>query len=340
MSPTLDMHVLRRFAANSGLVTGNFMKDLIKNTLPGFAILLGLQLGSVITLQAETDDFSLRVMSFNIYRGGTFLGQPLSQTAKVIRKAKADIVGIQETRSPDGVNAERLAELLGWNHHMNPRNKVILTRYEIAEKLRDGVKIKLPTGQMVYVFNLHLPSNPYQPYQLLNIQPKWHKHWDTPFIKTEAEAIAFAKFARGSELTTVLNQISSQTDSDIPIFVVGDFNEPSHLDWTQKAIQSGLHPIKVEYPTSLRMANAGFHDAWREVHPDEIKFPGFTWSPLTKADDPKDHHDRIDYVYFKGSQLKLVNAEIAGEKRRPADIVIRPYPSDHRAVIATFKLTN
>ena len=191
------MHVLHGYAADSGLFTRNAMKDLKKNTIPGFVILLGFQLVSVNTLQAETDDSSLRVMSFNIYRGGTFLGEPLSQTAKVIRKANADIVGIQETRSPDGVNAERLAELLGWNHHVNPRNRVILTRYEIAEKLRDGVKVRLPTGQMVYIFNLHLPSNPYQPYQLLNIQPKWHKHWDTPFIKTEAEAIAFAKLARG-----------------------------------------------------------------------------------------------------------------------------------------------
>ena len=315
------------------------MKDLIRNTIPSCVILLGFQLFSAITLLAETDDSRLRVMSFNIFRGGTFLGQPLSQTAKVICKANADIVGIQETRSPHGVNAEELAELLGWNHHVNPRNRVILTRYEIAERLRDGVKVILPTGQMAYIFNLHLPSNPYQPYQLLNIQPKWHKHWDTPFIKTEAEAIAFAKLARGSEISTILSQISALADKDIPVFVVGDFNEPSHLDWTQEAMQSGLHPVKVEYPTSLRMANAGFYDAWRKMHPDEIEFPGFTWSPLTKADDPKDHHDRIDYVYFKGTQLKLVNAEIAGEKRRSADIVIRPYPSDHRAVIATFKLT-
>ena len=108
-------------------------------------------------------------MSYNIYRGGTFRGQALSQTAKVIQEAKADIVGIQETRSPDGVNAEELARLLGWNHHVNPGNRVILTRYEIVEEMRDGIKVKLPSGQEAYLFNLHLPSNPYQPYQLLGI---------------------------------------------------------------------------------------------------------------------------------------------------------------------------
>ena len=334
------MRVRRACTADSGTATKKAMNDIIRNTIPSCLILLGVQFFSINPLLAETDESCLRVMSFNIYRGGTFLGQPLSQTAKVICKANADIVGIQETRSPDGVNAERLAKLLGWNHYVNPRNRVVLTRYEIIERFRDGVKVKLPKEQMAYIFNLHLPSNPYQPYQLLNIRPKWHKHWDTPFIKTEAEAIAFAKLARGGEVSTILNQISTLAERDVPIFVVGDFNEPSHLDWTQKAMQSGMHPLKVEYPTSLRMAHAGFYDAWRKVHPDEIKFPGFTWSPSTKADDPKDHHDRIDYVYFKGSELKLVDAEIVGEKKRSADIVIRPYPSDHRAVIATFKMTN
>ena len=43
----------------------------------------------------------VKVMTYNIHRGGTTLGRhPLSQTAEVIQEAKADIVGVQETRSP------------------------------------------------------------------------------------------------------------------------------------------------------------------------------------------------------------------------------------------------
>ena len=286
----------------------------------------------------ESAPLGVKVMSYNIYRGGAFRGQALSQTAKVIQEARADIVGVQETRSPQGVNAEKLARLLGWNHHVNPRNRVILTRYEIVERHRDGIKVRLPSGREAYLFNLHLPSNPYQPYQLLGIRPKWHKHWDTPFIKTEAEAIAAAKEARGGELATLLRQIRVLPDQETPVFVVGDFNEPSHLDWTEAAAKSGRHPIKVAYPTSLAMAKAGFADAWRTVHPDEMKKPGFTWSPLTKVNDPKNHHDRIDFVYFRGKGVKSTEAKIVGENRKNADIVVSPYPSDHRAVIATFTL--
>jgi hypothetical protein len=162
--------------------------DIIKKTIhtmtaTAMLIAVGMALAAPLHAQSEKagEELSVNVMTYNIYRGGTMRGQPLSQTVRVIQEAKADIVGIQETRSPKGVNAEKLAELLGWNHHVNPRNRVILTRYEIVEEMRDGIKVKLPSGKEAYIFNLHLPSNPYQPYQLLSIKPKWHKHRDTPF---------------------------------------------------------------------------------------------------------------------------------------------------------------
>lgn len=315
------------------------MKKTIR-TITAIGMLFAVGLAFVTPLHAQSEESSVKVMSYNIYRGGTMRRQPLSQTAKVIQEAKADIVGVQETRSPSGVNAEKLAQLLGWNHYVNPRNRVILTRYEIVEEKRDGIKVKLPSGQEAYIFNLHLPSNPYQPYQLLSIKPKWHKHWDTPFIKTEAEAIASARKARGGEISALLNQIRSLPDKETPVFVVGDFNEPSHLDWTEKAAQSGRHPMKVEYPNSKEMAKAGFTDAYRTVYPDEMKNPGFTWSPMYKTDDPTTHHDRIDFVYFKGKGVKVNGAKIVGESKENADIVVTPYPSDHRAVLATFILHN
>jgi endonuclease/exonuclease/phosphatase family metal-dependent hydrolase len=302
-------------------------------------------IGRATPLPATTKESSVTVMSYNIYRGGTMRGQPLSQTARVIREAKADVVGVQETKSPRDVTAKKLAQLLGWNCYEDHWS-CILTRFEIVERIKGdrrnkgGIKVRLPSGQEAYIFNLHLPSNPYQPYQLLSIRPKWHKHWDTPFIKTEAEAIAAAKKARGGDISALLKQIRALPDKEAPVFVVGDFNEPSHLDWTEEAAGSGRHPIKVSYPNSLEMAKAGFADAWRTIYPDEMKKPGFTWTPAMKADDPETHHDRIDFVYFKGKGVKVNGAKIVGENKENADIVVSPYPSDHRAVVATFTLPN
>ena len=314
------------------------MRKVICKIITG--ILLAVASAFVTALHAQTEEESVRVMSYNIHRGGVvMLKQPLSQTAKAIQLAKADIVGIQETRSPRGDKLEELAKLLGWNHDMG-KGSQILTRHEILESLNSGVKIKLDSGKEAYVFNLHLPSHPYQPYQLLGIRPKWHKHTnDITFIKTEAEAIEWAKKARGRELSKLLRLIRSIPDKQAPVFVVGDFNEPSHLDWTERAAKATRHPIKVEYPNSLAMIKAGFTDAYRAIYHDEMKHPGYTWSSFYKFDDPTTHHDRIDFVYFKGKGIKLTEVKIVGENQKDADIVISPYPSDHRAVVANFKLT-
>ena len=290
----------------------------------------------VTPLHAQTEESTVKVMSYNVYRGGTSRGQTLSQTAKVIQEAKADVVGLQEIETrKDPENTEKLAKLLGWNRYGN-----ILTRYEIIEEKRDGIKVKLPSGQEAYIFNLHLSSNPYQPYQLMGIQPKFKKHKNTPFIKTEAEAIEGAKKARGGDIARLFRVIRSLADKKAPVFVVGDFNEPSHLDWTEAAAKSGRHPMKVEFPSSKAFSNAGFTDSYRSIHPDEMKNPGFTWSPIYKVNDPKTHHDRIDFVYFKGKGVKVAGAKIVGENKENADIVVSPYPSDHRAVVASFTLPN
>ena len=83
---------------------------------------------------------SIVVMSYNIHRGGIIHNkQPLSQTAKGIQLAKADIVGVQETRSPRGDTLKDLAELLGWNHD---EGSGIITRYEIVENFKGGKDYK------------------------------------------------------------------------------------------------------------------------------------------------------------------------------------------------------
>ena len=276
----------------------------------------------------------LRVMTYNVLYGGTKRGQPLSQTAKVIRESGADIVGLQEI----GGNAKELASLLGWKY-LRHGSGAIMTRYEIVESYdgrikprlgSGGVRVRLNSGREVYVFNVHLNPYPYQPYQLLGM--------GKDPIKTEAEAIAAAHKTRGSQIEDLLGKIGKLPNKSLPVFVTGDFNEPSHLDWTEAAAKSGRHPVKVAYPSSSAMCALGFEDAWRAFHPDEMKHPGYTWTPLSKPDDPKDHHDRIDFVYFRGKGIEVKAAKIVGENRETADIVVSPYPSDHRAAVAEFAL--
>ena len=283
-------------------------------------------LSPVSAEEAVSGERTLRVMSFNIWANGRAGKQPLSQTVKVIQESKADIVGLQEANAKTSAT---IAGMLGWH-----QSGSIISSYEIVGKKRNGAKIRLGTGQEIFVFNEHFRPAPYQPYQLLKIP-----YGNGKFITSEKEAIEEAKKARGHELAALMKEVGSLAEKDLPIFLTGDFNEPSHLDWTEKAAEAGRHPVKVDYPVSRSLSEAGFVDAYRAVHSDEMKFPGYTWTPITESSNPKDHHDRIDFVMVRGKGVKVKDAKILGENKENADIVVAPYPSDHRAVVATFEIT-
>ena len=121
-------------------------------------------------------------------------------------------------------------------------------------------------------------------------------------------------------------------DESTAVVITGDFNEPSHLDWTEPVFRERRCPVAVQWPTSAAVTAAGFTDAYRETYPDPLKKPGYTWTPITAEDDPKDRHDRIDFVFVAGG-VRVKTTEIVGEHSENADVVVSPYPSDHRAVV-------
>ncbi len=311
----------------------------------------GVLLGQVLAVFVNPATAAeLKVMSYNIWWGGVSEQHTLEQTAAVIKTAGADIVGIQERQVYDdgwrnGVgedNVIKLADILGWHRieqNVNPdlqgssyNDVAIISRYPAKKELPWGLGAVIDVnGEDIAIVNLHLSARPYQPFQLMNID-----YAGFPFIKTESEAIRWADHTRGKTLDILESELSQL--GDVPVVVMGDFNEPSHLDWTAAAASAGLHPIKVEWPSTRRLTDIGFVDTYRQIYPDEVARPGATWTPTTSPDDPKDHHDRIDFVFVRGENLKIMDAGIVGECKEYADVVAVPYPSDHRATIATLEV--
>eukprot|EP01087_Luapelamoeba_hula_P019826 TRINITY_DN6630_c0_g1_i1.p1 TRINITY_DN6630_c0_g1~~TRINITY_DN6630_c0_g1_i1.p1 ORF type:complete len:347 (+),score=33.46 TRINITY_DN6630_c0_g1_i1:1-1041(+) len=301
---------------------------------------------------------NVTVMSFNIYGGGAQRGVPLSRTVAAIRAVQPDIVGLQETRQegppPDyppvgpWVTADLVLELKNagsayYAYNQEGNNSAlwantILSRYPI--QLSDngdvihspnnlGIRVRISDHVTVAVYNIHLASDPYQPYQVMR--------YTEPYLYTPQQAIQSAIDTRGNGTNLLLSDVTAFGKSDIA-FVFGDFNEPSHRDWTAPAVRAGLQPWIVQWPTTLTMENAhSFSDLYRLGWPDVVSRPGFSWTSMPQT---PVHYDRIDMMLgWARGQMEVTRAGIVGEKAPEADIVIRDFPSDHRAMFATVSIS-
>jgi len=80
------------------------------------------------------------------------------------------------------------------------------------------------------------------------------------------------------------------------------------------------------------------------VYPDPLKSLGLTWwAARPKVDGwnpgPKSPQDRIDFVYAAGP-AQATSAQLAGEDGGPeVTFAVKPWPSDHRALMTTFTVT-
>ncbi len=301
----------------------------------------------LLALSPAAAQTRLKVLSYNIWGGGMNEKKPIDETVAVIKATGADIIGVQETRlesdpctadvCPPMVKAwpAKLAEALGYHYYDQTRENdalwanAVLSRYAIIGATANDLGVEIDVeGKKVFLFNIHLDDSAYQPYQQVGIE-----YGAAPFLKTEAEAVAAAKATRGKGLD-LLEADLKKADGAAAVFITGDFNEPSHRDWTEAAAKTGRHPLKVAFPTTSRIESWGFTDTFRAIHPDEVAKPGFTWTPTSAPDAKDDHHDRIDFLFARGPGLKVLSAGIVGEKTPEADLVVTPWPSDHRASMA------
>jgi endonuclease/exonuclease/phosphatase family metal-dependent hydrolase len=292
----------------------------VQRVLTALALLLALG----TTAFAQIDEaVELRVMIFNIWLGGDQVN--LRRTFDAIRAADPDIVLLQEAEG----RTRELAEKLGWPYAMERRH--VISRYPLFDPPgadADYALAEIRPGRFVAVANIHLTAEPYGPYAVRE-------------GKTAEEVLTIEKETRLPEIEVYIAQLSPVAASGVPVIIGGDFNAPSHLDWTE-AMATARPQVRfpLEWPVNKALADAGFRDSYREVHPDPVARPGITWTSGYPVPHilPDEAVDRIDQIHALGNAA-TVASQLVGEAGGPdIDIGISPWPSDHHALVSTFNV--
>ena len=135
-------------------------------------------------------------------------------------------------------------------------------------------------------------------------------------------------------------------EAGIPTFVVGDLNSPSHEDWIEATVD--LRP-QIRFgsarPVTRFLARNGFVDAWRVVHPDPPRTRASPGPPRvlgrTRAGTPvATPCTTASTRSGLPAQPPRSRATSWLNRRGPGvGISVRPWGSDHRAVVSTFDVT-
>ena len=288
------------------------------------AVLLIL-LSSCSTLETK----EIKVMTWNIWHGGlhgTKADDFAEDTAntlnvlKVLLEESPDILFMQETYCCGMDIAREAGYAYSWR---GSSNLSIHSKYPII----DTIGIFRP-------FNSHAAVIDVNGKHLLCVNIWLHYLPDTFHDIQHYSAdslIAGEGNTRLKEITAILHSVDSLAEATgLPVIMGGDFNSGSHLDWVESTRDAHYGKV-VEWPVSKLMADRGFTDSFREVHPDPSLTLEGTWGFLN--DDIIS--DRIDYIYYRGDGIRTRQSKIVMDDPEGGF-----FNSDHRAILSLFEIGN
>lgn len=264
------------------------------------------------------------------------------QIAEVIKRVDANIVCLQEYLHNDRSMADELERITSkkWYYRVCPRNCAVLSTFPIL--LHKGVflnPIKVSDDLIVKVSSGHFHVGECLPTEL-------NKGGDV----LEACEKVFNENHNGYWEHIRYELFHEENPTEVSILCVGDFNEPSHFDYTKRAYDKGFVPAYdlVGLMSQYMVDTLGFKDAYHEYrkmqNKNECELRGFTYAPTTWYYKKRDADHRIDFIYYRSPYLKLKEAMIVGETPTHTiegdcvDIQINPWPTDHRATLSVFEV--
>lgn len=284
--------------------------------IPFFANASDLNRISVLSLNCCVEGFTLETYASRVAEFVGFLSPRI--------KDKPYIIGLQEIHPFEGYEhdiskdiVKSLTDEYGIPpHHFHcdriPHAEIVSGDTAIISNLLPGEtpgEFILPSGQTIRAMSLHLTDSPYQLSYLIG-----ESYGDDDGSSIDRTSPHFAKALeesarvnRGEALEAFLEHFMK--DSEKPLVIVGDFNEPSHLDWTAGALDEKIYghlpetPEVIEWPCTRMLHDHGFIDALRTVHPSPSDFRGYSY-PATSSIPSFGPRARIDHILVKNGSVK------------------------------------
>ena len=198
----------------------------------------------------------LHLLQLNIEYGGT--GVDFDAVVKVIRSSGAPIAALQEGCG----NVPRIASALGWPYY-DVRTQLVSTLPLLDPPATGGaasdgvVFVEVEPGRVVALVNVHPPSRGFGPFRVQR--------------EPERRVMRRERRVRLAALQPSLDAARSLMEAGIPVVLLGDFNAPSHRDWTDDTVGMRSHMTAAfAWPTSVASEDVGLVDAYRAVYPDPV----------------------------------------------------------------------
>ena len=259
-------------------------KKRIKTT---FLLLLLMVFGLSSCHKTET----FKVLQFNIWQEGTVVEGGFEALADEIVRSNADFVTLSEVRNYRNTRfCDRIVEALkkrGKTYYsFYTEDSGLLSRYPISDSttvypLNDdrGSIYRLVSqkdGQEFAVYTAHLDYRNCAYYDVRGYDGNtWEK--EEPVTNIDSILILNKASVRDDAIADFLAEAQKDREAGRIIILGGDFNEPSHLDWTEATKDLfDHHGAVVPWDCSMMLAEAGFIDTYRSLYPDPVKYPGFT----------------------------------------------------------------
>lgn len=319
----------------------------------------------------------VKVFQINVWQEGTIVPNGFDAIIDEIIDKDADVVVFSEVRNYNNTDfVKRVLESLkekGEIYHgesSEPSLDVaLIAKFPIADqapmyktkdtKMGNVLKTKINIHNKDFLFySVHLDYTNYACYLPRGYDGVTWKKLDTPITDANAISMANRKGRRDEAIEDLIKDIDSENKEQF-IIVAGDFNEPSHLDWTNETKDLFDHRgAIVPWDCSILLQRAGFKDAFRTKYPNPVTHPGFTFPSANPAMEinkltwapTADERDRIDYIYFKpigsirlkgikvvGPEETIVRSAVKAKDSRDRFLVPKKtWPTDHKALLATF----